>query len=1237
MTYSLAPAKSMTSLFFLLFFFTSSPQAQNFSAPGFSTQVVTTLPAYKPVGLTFAPDGRMFIWQENGIVRIFKNGVLLPTPFLDISSRVNIVGDRGLLGLVLDPNFVTNGYVYLFYTYEPTGNPNEIGAKTGRVTRVKADPANPDVVLPNSEVVILGSLSNTPCAENTDCVGNDTDSHTGGTLRFGPDGKLYVSIGDGGSYAFEDPLALRSQSLNYLNGKILRLNPDGTAPSDNPFYNGNPNAVRSKVYAYGFRNPYRFAIHPTTGEVLVGDVGWVTYEEINRGRGANFGWPCYEGDAPQASYQNRFPAQCGALPSSAVTKPIHFYPRSEGVAVIGGTVYNATQFPATYRGNFFYADYVGQWIKRLVFDANGNVSSVQPFATNAGDIVSLEQGLDGALYYIALASGQVRRIRFASAPTAVATANPTVGVSPLTVTFSSAGSSDPANSPLTYLWEFGDGTTSTQANPVHTYTTATYTNFTAKLTVTNSSNASSSATVTISVGNRPPTATITTPANNTSARPGDSITYSGTASDPDEPLSGNAMSWQLLLHHDDHVHPFQSVNGAGGSFLVEDHGAGTFYYEIVLTVTDSRGATDRKSVRVNVTSSTQTTTYLSDLNWVSATNGWGPIEKDRSNNDLSGTDGNPIRLNGVTYAKGLGVHANSDVRYNLNGLYKTFMSDVGVDDEVGTNGSVVFRVYLDGVLAFDSGLMTGATATKQVNVDVTGKNELRLVVTIGPDHDWYDHADWANARLLTGGTTNAAPSVTLTSPANNATFAAPANITLSANASDSNGTISKVEFYQGATLLGSDTSSPYSFAWGNVAAGTYSLTAKAFDNLGATTTSSAVNITVTAPTATTTYLSDLNWASATNGWGPVEKDRSNNDLSGTDGNPIRLNGVTYPKGLGVHAYSDVRYNLNGAYRTFQSDIGVDDEVGNNGSVVFQVFVDGVLAYDSGLMTGATATKQVNVDVTGKNELRLYVSIGPDHDWYDHADWANARLLTGTVPNAAPTVSLTAPSNGATFTAPANITLTANAADNDGSINRVEFYQGTTLLGSDTTSPYSFVWSNVAAGTYSLTAKAFDNAGATTTSNAVSITVNALTSTTTYLSDLNWASAINGWGPVEKDRSNNDLGATDGNPLRLGGVTYAKGLGVHANSDVRYNLNGAYKTFLSDIGVDDEVGTNGSVVFQVYVDGVLAYDSGLMTGATATKQISLDVTGKNELRLVVTIGPDHDWYDHADWANARLLK
>jgi hypothetical protein len=139
------------------------------------------------------------------------------------------------------------------------------------------------------------------------------------------------------------------------------------------------------------------------------------------------------------------------------------------------------------------------------------------------------------------------------------------------------------------------------------------------------------------------------------------------------------------------------------------------------------------------------------------------------------------------------------------------------------------------------------------------------------------------------------------------------------------------------------------------------------------------------------YLSDRPWTSATNGWGPVERDRSNGEQSEFDGGTLILNGATFAKGLGVHAFSDVRFGLGAACSNFSATVGVDDEVGSQGSVVFQVFVDGVLRYDSGAMTGATASRSVSVSITGANELRLVVTDAGDGAAYDHADWADARL------------------------------------------------------------------------------------------------------------------------------------------------------------------------------------------------------------------------------------------------------
>ena len=222
--------------FFLLLVAVVAPPplaAITFNDPGFFSEPVITLAPFKPVGLTFAPDGRIFVWQRDGIIRIVKNGVLLPTPFLDFSSKVNTYTDHGFLGVVLDPNFAANGWVYLFYTYEAGGNPNDTTPKTDHLSRVTADPNNPDVMLATSEIILLGTLDVPPCSQypvGTDCIPTDGSTHSVGSLRFLADGTLFASHGDGASPNYADVLALRSQSLDSYAGKILRIKPDGSAP-----------------------------------------------------------------------------------------------------------------------------------------------------------------------------------------------------------------------------------------------------------------------------------------------------------------------------------------------------------------------------------------------------------------------------------------------------------------------------------------------------------------------------------------------------------------------------------------------------------------------------------------------------------------------------------------------------------------------------------------------------------------------------------------------------------------------------------------------------------------------------------------------------------------------------------------------------------------------------------------------------------------------------------------------
>ena len=241
--------------------------------------------------------------------------------------------------------------------------------------------------------------------------------------------------------------------------------------------------------------------------------------------------PAIEGVCREPEHTEAFP-QCAALQPAAVVAPFHPYGRSVGASVLAGDFYRGTAYPELYRGNLFFADFVEGFIKRVVFDANGNPASFPVFATGIDGIVDLKQGPDGLLYYVDFVSGQIRRIRF-NGPTAAASATPTDGYSPLAVTFSSAGSTAPSGGTLTYLWDFGDGTTSTEANPVHVYTASSVRSFVARLTVS-SGGLTSRATLRITVGSRPPEPVILAPAEGSSFQPGDLVSYQGSANDPDD-------------------------------------------------------------------------------------------------------------------------------------------------------------------------------------------------------------------------------------------------------------------------------------------------------------------------------------------------------------------------------------------------------------------------------------------------------------------------------------------------------------------------------------------------------------------------------------------------------------------------------------------------------------------------------------------------------------------------------
>jgi chitodextrinase len=662
---------------------------------------------------------------------------------------------------------------------------------------------------------------------------------------------------------------------------------------------------------------------------------------------------------------------------------------------------------------------------------------------------------------------------------------------------------------------------------------------------------------------------------------------------------------------------------------------------------------------------TPVTSYLSDLTWSGTpTNGWGPVERDKSNGENQGGDGRTLQLNGKTYAKGLGVHAGSELVYPLDGTFTRFKADVGIDDYVTAGqASVVFDVYLDQATtpAFRSGTMRASSATTSVDVDLTGVRRLRLVVTDAGDGVGYDHADWADARLEracgTQPTTDTqAPAAPTNLASSNVTQT---TLTLSWTASTDNVGVTGYDVFRGSDKIGESTTT--SFAVTGLTAGTgYTFTVRAKDAAGTTSapSSAAFVTTLTAPappppsgcTAATTYLSDLSWSGTpTNGWGPVEKNKSNGENGGGDGRTLQLNGKTYGKGLGVHATSEIGYNLGGTWTRFKADVGLDDEVPDYApaSVVFEVWADGQRLFRSGTLRPTSPVVPIDVDVTGKQQLKLVVTDAGDGVGYDHADWADARLerACGTQPTTdtqAPAAPTNLASSNVTQT---TLTLNWTASTDNVGVTVYDVYRGTAKIGESTGT--SFGVTGLMAGTrYEFTVRARDAAGNTSAASAIHPVTTPSTPTNppagcqpavSALSDLPFQVVSNAWGPVERNRSNGEQGASDGRTLTLRGKTYAKGLGVHAASEITYNLGGTWTRFKSEIGIDDEVSAANpaSVIFEVWADGQRLFQSAVLRRNSALASVDIDVTGKQELKLRVTDAGDGNNSDHADWADARL--
>lgn len=1172
----------------------------------------------QPTAIAFASDGRVFVAEKSGLIKVFASlSATTPTVFADLRTNVYNFWDRGLLGLALHPNFPATPYVYVLYTFDAAigGTAPRWGPGDGT-----SDPCPSPPGATTNGCVVSGRLSRLTANGN---VWNGTEevlindwfqqfpSHSIGSVIFGNDGALYASGGDGASFNFADygqtgsPLnpggdppvgvggvqtsptaeggALRAQDLRTssdpagLAGSVIRVDPGtGAGMPDNPFP-ADPDPNVRRIVAEGLRNPFRIAARPGTNEIWVGDVGWNTWEEINRIQNptsfTNFGWPCYEGNGHQSSYDSLNLNMCAnlyAAGSSAVASPYYAYSHSSKIiagescpngssSVTGLAFYTGIAYPSTYQNGLFFADYSRQCIWVMLPGGGGdpNPSNIQTFATGTGTPVQLAAGPGGDLFYVDINGGKIHRIQY-FLPTAVIAANPTSGVAPLTVNFDGSGSTDPdPTDTISYSWDLnGDGVFGDATTAQTSYTYSTPGNYTVTLRVTDTHGGTDTETVVISVNNAPPVPTISAPLPTLTWQVGDPIAFSGSATDPqDGPLPASALSWTVLMHHcpsDCHLHTIQTYNGTfGDSFAAPDHEYPS-YLEVRLTATDSGGLQASTGVLLYPqTTSVNLDTVPSglQLSWDSAS-GATPLSETvivGSNNSTSAPS--PQVLGGSSYefafwSDGGAASHNVTVGASVLNLTATFVlqpppsSVSAAPASVIGGGSSTGTVILSGpapasgaVVALSSSNGPVATVPSSVTVAPGSTSATFPITTSSVSSDTsvtisaFYGAGSASSLLTVTVPPNSPPTVSITSPASGATFTAPASITIQATAADSDGSVARVDFYSGSTLLGSSASAPYRFTWTGVAGGSYSLTAVATDNRGATAASTPVSVQVNNPAGplpapwtsqdvgavglagSASYFSGayaLSGSGADIGgasdqfqyvWQPLSGDGQivARIVSVQATNTSSKGGIMIRESLAGNAANLAMVITGGNRLQFQRRISTGASMSySSWSQAAPYWVKLVRAGNT--FTGYKSSNGVTWTLAGSYSVPMAsnATIGLAMSSHDNTvlaagNFDNVTLVTG-APNSPPTVAISSPSDGSTFADPSSIAITATASDSDGSVAKVDFFDGSSLLGTVASAPYTFVWNAPPSGTHPLTARATDNLGAVSASGVVNVSV-----------------------------------------------------------------------------------------------------------------------------------------------------
>jgi glucose/arabinose dehydrogenase len=556
-------------------------------------------------GTAFAwtPDGRLLIAEKEGLVKLVnRRNAPFGRVILNIVGRVSNREDTGLLGIEVDRDFARNRFFYLSYTFDH--DPSAPGAaKTARLSRFKLGAGGRVVGGARGEKVLLGRVSRGPCpppANDVDCMPTDHGNHSIGAVRAAPDGTLWVGMGDGSGTPGATRPALRAYDQQSLAGKLLHIDRKGQGLRRHPFCPRERDLSRvcTKVFARGFRNPFRFSLAPD-GTPIVGDVGWGSREEINVVQaGRNYGWPCYEGQIRTPGY-DAFPA-CRRLYAregspGAAEPPAHDYERPPaGAAVIAGPVFPERGVVPPFRNAFFFGDYVAENLFRLTGGIGSSASEIETIATDWRG-VDLRPGPGGTLAYLDIAEGIVGVIAHAPAnktPIASVQPVPAYGTLPLRVRLR-AVAEDPDGDELSYRWRLGDGERASGPTVRHTYRERGM--YVVRLVVSDRHGARTLTAARVFAGNTPPRAArILSPADGHRYVAGRPVRLRAAGRDrEDGRLRGRGLRWAVILHHGVHAHYVGDGNGRAFIYRpLRDHDADS-YYTISVYAIDGYGLGQR--------------------------------------------------------------------------------------------------------------------------------------------------------------------------------------------------------------------------------------------------------------------------------------------------------------------------------------------------------------------------------------------------------------------------------------------------------------------------------------------------------------------------------------------------------------------------------------------------------------------------------------------------------------------